>query len=74
MTVCSEHLGPYEDQTFRAKIPTTYPTDYKEFARQVRAQSRQKVMEAVKSFLEKDQSFSDSSIDDEKLREEFGLN
>lgn len=64
---CSGLLGPYEDQTFKALIPARHPTDYKEFARQIRARTQQRIMEAVESFLQEDQSFSDSdaSIDEE---------
>lgn len=60
---CSNYLGPYEDQTFKALVPGTRYLDFKAFTRHLKEQSRQRTMNAIREALEK--SFSSSSSGDE---------
>lgn len=62
---CSKYLGPYEDQTFPAKVPTAKYMDYQEFARRIRAKNAERMRKLLQTVIDENLPLSPPSSDSE---------
>ncbi|XP_034256943.1 putative uncharacterized protein DDB_G0277255 [Thrips palmi] len=63
---CSRYLDPEEDQSFPAKVSARKAVDYKEFVRQIRAKSAERIREMLQTVVDEDLPLSPPSSDSDE--------